>query len=1797
MSNDVIDSEVFKFLIKSLNSLLKLLDKIIEITNAVPVPVTAAMVALRKMAGIKFENLITLENTSNLGNAIVSKFKDISEKIKNKLIKSNQDIIETDIRIEPHTIIETDEAEKIISNATDDITEDLQSKINVIKKYFSDKANVKTNNSEGRRSAEWHASENLKNDPNGSQELLELVRGYDNVNDAINAFVAKQRQKITELTANAQQAAIEIEAITSGSDTTNESSVINVDEATESTDTVKELAEAIENVNLNADDTEETAEELAGSIEQGFEEGVEAIHGADEGIQDLNGSTEAAGKGFKVLGKTIAANVAAFLAISAITWVISKIAEAFDDWAHKTENAQNALEDSINEYKDLTSQLDDVNSKLDENAEKIAEINKNPLAITASEDLKNLREQNAQLEYQKQILETTAKLKAKAVEKETIEVLFGKYSYDPENGIEASATGKDYLTRANELFESYSTNFDQINNIKGMDFSSSKDVENYLVISNEMAKQQSHLADVVDYLSVQKNYLNENSDIYKEVNQLLDNIINKEQEIEKNNGLNNFAQNLLLKYENSYANVSEIYKKVLEQEEAYKQYEETAEKGTIDLKFESLQVNNKALDIDSINDQFKQILEKNGIQLFEQDNGFYTTIIGDSYTGVINALKETNRLKQHGVELDTASEEIIKRLSKWIGIEDTELFAFGLEDQLEAYNYFKQYLEDNSIDLTSIGASAYLSFANGFISQAESAGYNTGVIEQFLASFFPDYQTVEDRMYAYAKKNSSSNFSRILNNYISGNGLSADDKGSLLGFFNNVGTSAEDAEFRIRQVANRIINEDIAALQEKTSQAQQDFINNQTDFNDNFSNVKDTFSNAISSISSGSSISYEDMWTLINADSELATKFKKSANGYTIAIEDLTEAQEEYSKETKNTYLKAIEDAQKTIDKARADKDAAYKRLEKINPASDPQLYKEVRTQIDDYNETIETNTELIAKNQLMYEQACDSVSDYGQKLEDVVSKLSTFKSLYASIANDMYKIGRIGAESMVELINAFPEDWYKLVTKSDNGYVLDNEAYTQTVIRKFGFSGADEKTIANDLKTNVEDKLKALADKYNLDYATGIPLDVQFGKIEDQAEEAGKASGEFSSELNSLKDEFKDTNNIASIFADIIKTIIDSFKESQALTDFNNKVSKLQHKLNMGLITQAEYDDGFEAASTNFANAVKKEGLSEAETQEQIWSNEETIHSADQSQYQKELDKKTQDLQDAYDQQLISAREYYDELAKFEDKYYGTETKKGLLDDPDSTNVENKNRQQLERRTTLVNDEIAQIKEDYSRGLITFEEFEQKLGESLEYWLGNIDELQETYKDLKRENISALYEAEVTLANNQLERGKMSNSQYAKEMLRIWEKYYKDKDGYRQEDLEAEQQAVEASRNAVQEQIDAFQHIIDKNEEDAEKQIDNLEKQKEEIEDQYDKQIKDLEEQKDLIEEAADAEDRKLKILEAEEALEKAKNQRTVATVNANGTINYQANPEDVKKAEEDLKEAKKEEETAKLQERIDALEKEKETKTNTIDEEIKKIEEKRDKTNGYLQAVVDMLATLISETYEIDPELIKRLLNSKDAKAELEKINEEREAAGEEAITWADVGSAIASVEELIDNESTQEEKDDTIVDAIENTGTELKPIYKQQLGPDNTDKDTDKNTDKDTNQDTTNNANTNTNNEIANKDNKTDDKIENSEKNDNITTENTNTLGTELNPMYVKLFNTPIPVTITDNVIESVSGEKAIYQTIDNQINNNNNSFTFSGDININNPVANSYDLAEDIIKNLPNAVAKQIHKKNQ
>lgn len=1494
------------------------------------------------------------------------------------------------------------------------------------------------------------------------------------------------------------------------------------------------------------------------------------------------------------------------LAIAAIIAVVMKTIQAIAEaWFMEIKKAEEKVSELSEQYNNVKNELDNINSKLEENQQRIDEINANGLDF-AGEELEKLQKQNEELRLQKQYLEDIESIKKEQLNNATQDLLdLNTYSSFNEKDTKDSVAweqlrngqyekalgtlvGLKYNEKDNSLIRMlknvsnvlnfglddiiYGAFFKTDKNITAQDYAQEQidelkklldeknkilnnseglDYTTYIETNKQISEMNESLTETMAYLTEQQKTLDENSKLYKQINDLIE----QYSEINKNIKLNasGFIDLSIDTYFDGENFDEKTFKKVQK-----KLQNKNLQSVVIGKNFNS-----------QLSTDVQNILSKNGIAITSSSNPSSTAsgVEAQSYVGIINALEEINALKEQGVWIDNyANNTIEETLAALINLTDEERDYVELASKLDTYNFINGFVSNNDLginNLSNIAADTYIAFKDALIAKAKEDGQDTQMIEAVLANLFPDYQTVEGRMSEYIKNNPASELSKVVNDYSNGKGLPIKYSDQLIDVFNNLGISADGAAGYIHKLANEITNEEIAALKSATNQAQQEFVNNQTDFNDNFSNTKDTFVNAISNISSSSAISYEDMWTLINADSELATKFKKSANGYTIAIEDLTEAQEKYSEETKNTYLKAIEDAQKRIDDAQSKKKALKQQLSNTRNGYDAKIISE---QIKECNDEIQINTELVAKNQLMYEQASDSLLNYAQKLEDVVNKLSTFKSLYESIVKDMSKIGRIGAESMVELISAFPDNWQKLIKKSDNGngYQLDTEAYnqvyTQTTVQNLGLSGTDEATIANDLESEIGNSLQSLADKYGIVYDKGKSLAEQFKEIRTKAGQAAITSKDFYSELSNLETEFKDTDTVASMLAKVIQGLIDSLEESEALTNFNEKVGDLQHQLNMGLINQAQYDAGYAAASAEFENTADNEGIgvSDPATQEQIWSNQEQIHSAQQSQYQKELDKKTQDLQDDYDRRLISAKDYYKQLAELEDEYYGTETKKGLLDDPDGTNVANKNRQQLERRVTLVNDEIEKIKRDYSRGLMTFEQFEYALGDSLDYWLGNIEELKDTYNELERENISALYEEEIKLSDQALERGEKTNYQYAQDMINIWKKYYKDKDRYRQEDLASERQAVEASKQAVQSQIDAFQHLIDKNNDDAEGQINELQDQKDKIERKYDKQIKTLQKQKDLISDAVDKEDRRLKLLEAQKELQKS-TQYSRQVYGSDGSITYKPDTEKSKESLKNYNDAITSEILNLMQDDIDALEKQKGKETEPIDDKIYEIEQKRDEANKYLQAIVDMLGTILEDTYDINAEYVKRLLSSDDAKAELEKINKEREQAGEDPISWSDISSIIKTSKEEVDNETTQQDKENTMLNATQDSNsTEV-----QQ-----------------TNTETTQTNDTNKTNDNTN------------EKNNNNITLDLDTYFDKLQ----KLLDTPIPVTITDNIKKNIDNANQRVQSDIEQINTNNNtgnSLTFTGDIVINNPVGNSDDLAKELIMNLPNAFQKQMY----
>lgn len=370
-----------------------------------------------------------------------------------------------------------------------------------------------------------------------------------------------------------------------------------------------------------------------------------------------------------------------------------------------------------------------------------------------------------------------------------------------------------------------------------------------------------------------------------------------------------------------------------------------------------------------------------------------------------------------------------------------------------------------------------------------------------------------------------------------------------------------------------------------------------------------------------------------------------------------------------------------------------------------------------------------------------------------------------------------------------------------------------------------------------------------------------------------------------------------------------------------------------------------------------------------------------------------------------------------------------------------------------------------------------------------------------------------------------------------------------------------------LEQQLDKYKEKLDNVFKDAvEEEKDYIEKQKDTFSDAYDERIDKIKEQQKVAEEAAQAEidavQDKIDALEkanekAEEAndiekarqeLEKTKNQRTIATVSASGTISYQADKEKVQEAQEEYDKLLKEQQINLLEDQKDVLEATKKKQSEAYDDIIENL--KSQKEEGERQ--FDILLKALDEYLNPD-----KSTSNVDVWSELAKMQGAQYKNG----VWTDKDGNVIDVSALMKASQTE-------TDAEKNAGNNSND------NKDNTKNETELNTESKT--------------ESA-----LDKLFANWEKMFNLEKGSLT-----LEKAQQVLINSP---TMKYNPYGAMSERmNKVYRNeyVSNVNNNNSDSnVTFSGDININNPVTNSYDLAEDIVKNLPNAVAKQIHKKNQ
>lgn len=138
---------------------------------------------------------------------------------------------------------------------------------------------------------------------------------------------------------------------------------------------------------------------------------------------------------------------------------------------------------------------------------------------------------------------------------------------------------------------------------------------------------------------------------------------------------------------------------------------------------------------------------------------------------------------------------------------------------------------------------------------------------------------------------------------------------------------------------------------------------------------------------------------------------------------------------------------------------------------------------------------------------------------------------------------------------------------------------------------------------------------------------------------------------------------------------------------------------------------------------------------------------------------------------------------------------------------------------------------------------------------------------------------------------------------------------------------------------------------------IDALEDQKDALEDMYEDQIEDLEDQKEALEEANDEQERAIKLAQLQDALERARNSKTVRKyVEGQGYI-WTTDDEAIRDAEKDLSDQLREwdqdDANQAIEDEIENIKNQQQEATDAIDAQIDKLQELKDKYSEILDLI----------------------------------------------------------------------------------------------------------------------------------------------------------------------------------------------------------------------------------------------------
>lgn len=742
---------------------------------------------------------------------------------------------------------------------------------------------------------------------------------------------------------------------------------------------------------------------------------------------------------------------------------------------------------------------------------------------------------------------------------------------------------------------------------------------------------------------------------------------------------------------------------------------------------------------------------------------------------------------------------------------------------------------------------------------------------------------------------------------------------------------------------------------------------------------------------------------------------------------------------------------------------------------------------IDENNKQIEQQNRLIKQQQFLWRSLAAGLPDYPSQVKEVVENGKTTTDLVAQMNEEYDKYGSISISTATQFMESMP-NWMDYISIDENGVIsMVDGVYEKILDEATGYTEKMEKlNIAESSITSGKDMVGDITLKTLINWHKRSGVDIEYNDQEDYLTnldnlrtalmKSDKLDDKVAAQLDRLETEYIDA--LAELdSAKSAKEMLDKAKNSviqhEDVTNFEKQVEDWNKQVQNDQMSENEFANLYD----NELNNIKDNPYYDEDDQKKIEDFLTTNRSQLKDASQRTFDDAKLIIDNAREDLQMSVLEYRDAYAALNEKYYAPGKDLGNTEDDKKQyaanlrEIEKLSSEAYDNITSrfqsaidfgkIIDPNIINDLTDVFKGQELPDAVAQVIQKGIETGIWNATDLatiapylteallagsdvnSEAYQNAisqQKDYVISAFEYEKTQLDNQLEAGLISSGDFIDEYTKLWEKYYKDKKEFAEEDLQTQKDILEAHKSEIQKQIDALEAYSENQTEPYQNEIDALNDVKDAYDDMMDDRIDALEEEKKAIEKKNEEQEEANDLQEKWLNLQKASMNKRLVYM-GNGGWQLKRDEEEYNNAKKEYDEAKKEDATAKIDEAIEKLEEEKEARDKAIDEDIEERNKAIDRIQKPIDNLTKALTRMMAEQNNIDPQFLEKILNSKDGTEALDFYNQGLAFSQQQEAKYGvdvpnntlTVGDAKAIAEEVAKNNQTSQQK-------AENTGLNL-------------------------------------------------------------------------------------------------------------------------------------------------------------